>query len=292
MNEITVSNVNAISEFHFKNETLNRYSRDISVVMADAAALYADTRERIAAINTALAPLFGKVLETKCYADDGFKSVADYAEQTFGIGKASAYALANVGKKFFNTNSALAKEAREAFTTAKLAELKNVELPEIAKGMESGEISSETTLADLREWAGKHKKGADAVKVVPKFDVRDKGCSTPIAENVTKDEMYAEVAAALVGRGRAKDIADVQFIGIKLEGDKPANKQHFIAYAPTGYTGMYTYEPHVKAKEPKRKSKESFDLNAYLASLAPEDRAAFFVKVAEMRDDPAEDVED
>ena len=287
MNEITVSNVNAISEFHFKNETLNRYSRDISVVMADAAALYADTRERIAAINTALAPLFGKVLETKCYADDGFKSVADYAEQTFGIGKASAYALANVGKKFFNTNSALAKEAREAFTTAKLAELKNVELHDIAKGMESGEISADTTLVDLREWANKHKKGADAVKVVPTYDIYVMGLGKPkpCRDHQTKEDFLHAI--------RTVDFPDADFIvPVKLEGDKPANKQHFIAYANNGRCKMYEYVPHVTAKEPKRKTKGTFDLNAYLASLAPEDRAAFFVKVAEMRDEPAEDAED
>lgn len=291
MNEITISNVNAISEFHFKNESLNRYSRDISVVMADAAALYADTRERVAAINTALAPLFGKVLETKCYADDGFNSVADYAEQTFGIGKASAYALANVGKKFFNTNSALAKEAREAFTTAKLAELKNVELPEIAKGMESGEISSDTTLADLREWAGKHKKGADAVKVVPTFDLYAMRAPGRLlcAKAITKEGFLTAV--------RETSLPSAEFIvPVKLEGDKPANKQHFIAYDKNGICCMYEYEPFVKAKEPKRKGKGEFDLEAYIAALAPEDRAAFFVKVAEMgnesADDSTEDAED
>ena len=111
-NEIIVSTVTAPSKFTFKNAKLNELSVKIAEQTAAINALYNDAKDKAERINQQLAPIFGEMLTTKCYKDDGFKSVADFAEQTFGMGKSMAYMLARVGKEFYGENAEAMKDVR------------------------------------------------------------------------------------------------------------------------------------------------------------------------------------
>lgn len=283
MNELTLSTTNAPAKFTFKNAKLNEISAKIAEQSAAMNSVYNAAKEGAEAVNKALAPLFGELLKTKCFKEDGFKSVADYAEQTFGMSKSMAYMLARVGEQFYSDNSDCTVKARETLSTSKLAELTNTDRIAIAKAIDAGELSPDSSLIACREFATSHKKPGKE-KILPTFTVwamLDK--SAPIEEHVTKEDMFEIVAERLVDGGYAESTAAVFFSPAKLDGDKASAAQHFIAYTSGGFVRMYEYRPYVKpeVKGKGKGKKEAFDLKSYLANLSPEERAALVEQLAE-----------
>lgn len=272
MNELILSATNTPTKFNFKNAKLNEISAKIAVEAANMNSVYNAAKEGAEAVNKALAPLFGELLSTKCFKDDGFKSVAEYAEQTFGMSKSMAYMLARVGEQFFNTDNDYTRKARETLSTSKLNELTGTDRVAIAKAIDEGKLTADTSLASCREFATAHKKPGKE-KVLPTFTVfamTDK--ETPVDENVTKEDMYEAIAYKLCQNAYVADPAEVFFAAVKLDGDKPSAAQHFIAYTAGGFVRMYEFRPYVK-KAAKGKGKgEAFDLKAYLAKLSPDER--------------------
>lgn len=271
-NELVLSTASAPSKFSFKNAKLNELSGKIAAQTDAMNKLYNDTKQRAEAINSALAPIFGELLVSKCYTDDGFKSVADYAEQTFGIGKSMAYMLARVGKEFYNEGAELTAKARNALTVSKLGELTGVDRIAIAKAIDEGKLSKDSSLQDCREFAAAHRKPGKE-KVVPTFDLYAvhpsiSGGKVKTAEGVTKDEFKGK---ALFYCGMESG----ELVSVKFDGDKASAAQHFVVVSPTGVSFMFEYRPYVKpANKGKKGKRETFDLAAYIASLSPDERKA------------------
>jgi len=276
MNEITISTSSVPTKFSFKNAKLNELSAKIAEQSAAMNALYTEAKDRAEAINKALAPIFGELLKSKCYKDDGFKSVADFAEQTFGMGKSMAYMLARVGDQFYNDDNEYTKAARDTLSTSKLAEFAGVDRTAIAKAIKDGKLTKDTPLAECREFATAHKKPGKE-KIVPTFDLfairpayegtlsdEWKNGKKLIAEDIIKEELV----------DRAKEYSGLPFYtSIKLEGDKPSAAQHFIMFSATGVCGMFEYRPHVsKAVTTKGKGKDISSLKDMLAAMSPAER--------------------
>ena len=271
MNEIILSTSNTPTKFTFKNAKLNELSSKIAEQSAAMNALYTEAKDRAEAINKALAPIFGELLKSKCYKDDGFKSVADFAEQTFGMGKSMAYMLARVGEQFYNDDNEYTKTARETLSTSKLAEFAGVDRVAIAKAIDDGKLTKDTSLADCREFAASHKKPSKE-RVLPTFTVAEMTSKAVIAENVDKEAMYEAVVDSLCTAAVVDFPAAVFFSSAKLDGDKASAAQHFIAYTAGGFVRMYEYRPYVKQENKSKGKREKFDLKAYLAALTPEER--------------------
>lgn len=279
MNEIILSTTSAPAKFSFKNAKLNEISAKIAEQSAAMNSVYNAAKEGAEAVNKALAPLFGELLTSKCYKEDGFKSVADYAEQTFGMSKSMSYMLARVGEQFYNTDNEFTQKARETLSTSKLAEFAGVDRVAIAKAIDDGELASDTPLASCREFAAAHKKPGKE-RVLPTFNVfsmADK--AAPIAENVDKDAMFAAVADSLCVAAIADSPASVMFTTAKVDGDKASAAQHFIAYTAGGFARMYEFRPYVKPEAKRKAKREQFDLKAYLAKLSPEELSALMESV-------------
>lgn len=269
MNELILSTTNAPAKFTFKNAKLNEISAKIAEQSAAMNSVYNAAKEGAEAINKALAPLFGELMASKCYKDDGFKSVADYAEKTFGMTKSMAYMLARVGEAFYNTSSEDAKKARETLSTSKLAELTGVDKKDIGKAIKDGKLANDTSLAECRDFATAHKKPGKE-RVVPTFDLYamnpayDNGKKL-VAGDILKEEL----------QDRAADFSNLdKYTTAKLDGDKASAAMHFIMYYDNGICSMFEYRPHVSKKPAKAKGKEAFDLEAYIAGLTPEQRKA------------------
>ena len=272
MNELTLSSTNAPTKFSFKNAKLNEISAKIAEQSAAMNSVYNAAKEGAETVNKALAPLFGELLKTKCFKDDGFKSVADYAEQTFGMSKSMAYMLARVGEQFYIDNSDCTVKARETLSTSKLAELTNTDRVAIAKAIDSGELSSDSSLIACRDFATAHKKPGKE-KVLPTFTVADMRSRAVLAENVIKESMYEAVAGGLVDEEIVESPAEVFFATVKLDGDKASAAQHFIAYTAGGFVKMYEYRPYVAKKATtKGKGKDISSLKDMLAAMTPAER--------------------
>lgn len=271
MNEIILSTSSVPTKFTFKNAKLNELSAKIAEQSAAMNALYSEAKERAEAINRALAPLFGELLKTKCYKDDGFKSVAEFAEQTFGMGKSMAYMLARVGEQFYSDDTEVTKSARDTLSTSKLAEFAGVDRVAISKAIKDGKLTKDTSLADCREFAAAHKKPSKE-RVLPTFTVAEMTSKAVIAENVDKEAMYSAVAESLRIAAIVASANSVFFFSAKLDGDKASAAQHFIAYTAGGFARMYEFRPYVKAESKSKSKREKFDIKVYLANLSPEER--------------------
>lgn len=143
----------------FTNPALNKATERI-------AKLYLDAKNYAEDKNRTLASILAEVKVKELYKDDGFSSVADYAEATFGIKRANAYTLASAGEVY---NDKQASEKVKALSPSKLFEVINVPKDELEKDMEEGIISADTTQKDLREYAKKKSSDADKPVVLDRF---------------------------------------------------------------------------------------------------------------------------
>ncbi len=158
MNELQNATVKAPASFTFKNKKLNEVSLKI-----------AKLGDEMAKKNVELAKLLGEVKKGELYKEDGFKSVADYADSTFHIAKSLAYQLAKVGERFYLSESTTAKTVAAMLPASNLAELVNMKDEEIQKAIDEKEITPTTTQKTLRSVAAgvKHTKP----KVLEDFSV-------------------------------------------------------------------------------------------------------------------------
>lgn len=149
MNELTNATVKAPASFTFKNKKLNEISLRIAKIGDD-----------MGKKNMELAKLLGTVKRDELFKDDGFKSVAEYADSTFGIQKSLAYQLAKVGERFYLSDNVTAKTVSGMLPPSNLAELVNMKDEDIQKAIDAKEITPTTTQKTLRSVAAgvKHAK--------------------------------------------------------------------------------------------------------------------------------------
>lgn len=161
MNEIQNVTIHAPASFTFKNKKLN----EISITIAKIG-------ESMTSNNREIAKLLGEVKKDELFKEDGFKSVAEYAETTFGIAKSLSYQLAKVGERFYLANSDAAKKAASMLPPSNLAEIANMTDEQIGKAIEAGEISETSTQKKLRDVAAGVKHAKPKVLEDYEIDVR------------------------------------------------------------------------------------------------------------------------
>lgn len=150
---ITMSTIN-IDNRVFKDDRLAKATQRIRAIYNDAYK-YADSK------NREIAKILGDIAEKKSYEKDGFKSVADYASSVFGIATQNAYALARAGKVY---NDDKAHPELKAMSPSKIAELATVDSSKLAKALDDGKITHNTTQKELREFADKTKQEKENIK--------------------------------------------------------------------------------------------------------------------------------
>ena len=251
-----------MASYSFKNERLNVLSADISEVIRNGKA-------DIERYNKQLCELFGEVKTSKCYEDDGFKSVADYASAVFGVKRSAAYQFAAVGERFYNAEE-LPEEVGElvqSTTPSKLAELVNMSNEDIISHVHDGTLSPDTTQADMRELA-RASKAEDNPAVVPMFNYYSNLMNAPVFTGIHDDFCAQWVEPVnIVKAGTARRISDGKeytFIRWLVEStDDDGNTIDAKVY----------YAARVeKPKKTKRAKREPFDLKSYLESLSPKER--------------------
>ena len=227
--EANIQNIttHAPATFNFKSAALNAYSRQIAEIGAE-----------MASKNIQIAKILGKIMTEEAYKEDGFTSVQEYAEKVFGIKKASAYQLANVGKRFYNSDSETARKVADMLPPANLAELKNMSDEDIDKEVKAGNITPETTQKQLRNIASKHKEVKTAT-VVKTYD----GSVKSVVGMTVKTKPFTN---------RALDdiLMDVSSeYGFFPEAFKPYGPNMKVAVSSAGDIFLVSYEKHVTAKQ-------------------------------------------
>ena len=250
---------NSPATFNFKSAALNAYSRQI-----------ADIGATMATKNIEIAKILGKIMTEEAYKEDGFQSVQDYAEQTFGIKKSSAYQLANVGRRFYNSDDATAKHVAAMIPPANLAELKNMTNEDIEKEIKAGNIPPETTQKQLRDVAAKYKDVKEAT-VVKTYDGAIKfviGTSVTIKpfNNWSLDDILDQTAKAN---------------GFSREAFKSYGPDMKVAVSAAGDVFLVSYSKHVTPKQEHAKAAKNGKVKTFTAEEVERMIAEAIAKQAE-----------
>lgn len=135
------------TQFMFKNDELNRLSEQIASyngnINASADVHMLTVSNNLCKIAYVMAEIDNKAL----YKEDGFKSAAEYAMETFDYKHAQAYNLVRVGKKFG------AKLLETEYNFTQLVEALPMGAEKFAELDESGEINPDMKATEIREIA-------------------------------------------------------------------------------------------------------------------------------------------
>lgn len=145
---ITMNTINLAENIQFKDERLKKATDEILRIYQNAVQ-YADSK------NRQIASILATVKVEQSYKEDGFESVAHFAEEVFGIKRQNAYSLATAGEIYNDSN---ASERLKAFSPSKIAEIASVPRETLEADVESGKITPTTTQKDLREYRNQNTK--------------------------------------------------------------------------------------------------------------------------------------
>lgn len=121
-----------------------------------------------------IAVILGEIKEQKLYVDDGFKSVAEYAEDAFGLKQSAAYGLATAGILYNSDKIPAPVKDLSPYTLAHLSTLSE---DEIVQAYESGDITVNSTQADVRNFVKEFKALKKAIPAKAE-EIRSTGALT------------------------------------------------------------------------------------------------------------------
>lgn len=123
------------------------------------------TRESYITIARTLA----HVENGKSYKEDGFGSLAEYAEG-IGLNKSMAHKLENAGRMLESSNATI-RDFAVSTDWSKLAILASADEKDVVEAIESGELTSDSTQADVKAWKANTNAKKAPEKVLPNFEV-------------------------------------------------------------------------------------------------------------------------
>lgn len=192
MNEIITTNTMTIANRTFKDERLTKATQRIAAIYSDAVK-YAEQK------NREVSMILADVKVKKAYEKDGYKSVADYASDVFGINRQNAYALATAGEVY---NDPKAHAQLKAMTPSKVAEVAKLDRKVLDKALDEGKISATTTQKELRDFVATQRKPKDdKPEILDEYNVIISGPVPPtLGEKVKElhiipewDDIFTEV---------------------------------------------------------------------------------------------------
>lgn len=267
----------------FKNAELAKATKELEAINLKGAKLFNSTKEQVNALNIEKAKIYGRILATECYKEDGFSGLREYAEKVFGDKKASAYALATVGNRFLNKDLPEAiKPTVDAiidngvFNASELASMTD---EQIADAIKEEKLSVNGTQKQFRELA---------TSVKPAKVINEKLCSFNAvvvnmvdgkSEVIDKNKLpldNADIMKAIGFDGSVDKIVKLFNITqvVHKEGKEDTTKT--IGYTALAYTvdGNYTarlniyYVENPKAEKPKADKAPKLDAEEVKAFLA------------------------
>ena len=113
--------------------------------------------------------ILARVEKTKAYKDDGFESLAQYAE-TIGLEKSLAHKMENAGRLLISENPDI-KAFADKTDFSKLAILSSADEKKVTEAIQAGELTPETTQAGVKAWKANNNTKEGKEKILPKYEV-------------------------------------------------------------------------------------------------------------------------
>ena len=197
--------------------------------------------------------ILAKIERNNSYKEDGFKSLAEYAE-TIGINKSLAHKMENAGRMLISEDETIKTFANNT-DFSKLAILSSADEKEVKKAIENGSLTSESTQAEVKEIKANMKtEGKD--KVLSKYKVKGEIGNTEI----TYDEIEVEMIPELEGLVK---VGTFDFV----TGKNTSEKRTVYASPISGVMAWISTEKVKKAKVKSVKG-NSFSIEELEAMLA------------------------
>lgn len=245
----------------FKDKRLAEATKKITAIYNDAVK-YAETK------NRDISAILHQVSSEQSFKKDGFKSVADYAEQVFGIKKQNAYALANAGAMYASNN---VPAAAKALSPSKLSELAGLPKDAIEDGFKSGKINADSTQKELRDYSKAVKATMvkeDAKPVVLKeFTVKLIGASNEVRANLPARQIMDDWDTYFKSFGADVEVIPLPKGKASPDADKPTVTRKLYLYQNGPMVvEFYTYKAPKEAK-PAKSDKPQFSTQQLIEML-------------------------
>lgn len=146
----------------FKSKELNTATKSLYDVAENVYATAFEGNKRICII-------LARVEKTQAYKEDGFKSLAEYCE-AIGFDKSKVHKMENAGRLYDSENETV-KEFAASMGYGNLAVIASASTEAIAKAVETGELTKDSTQDNIREWKTKHNEEHAKDKVLSKFEI-------------------------------------------------------------------------------------------------------------------------
>lgn len=265
----------------FKNAELAKATKELEAINLKGAELFNSTKEQVNALNIEKAKVYGRILDTACYKEDGFKSLQEYAEKVFGDKKASAYSLATVGNRFLNkdlpeaikpTIKAIVENG--VFNASELASMTNEQIEDAIK---EEKLNVNGTQKQFRELATSVKPAKVITEKLCSFNAVVVNMVDGKSEVIDKNKLPLDNADILKAIGFNASIDKIVKLFnitqvVHKEGKEDSEKT--IGYTALAYTidGNYTARLNIyyieKPKAEKKAEKPlKFDAEEYKAFL-------------------------
>lgn len=146
----------------FKSKALNTATNAIYEAVNKFNATAAETRKTVAVV-------LARVERNQTYKDDGFKSLAEYAEQ-IGMEKSLAHKLENAGRLLDSKDESVRNFANST-DYSKLAIVSSAGEDAVKAAIASGDLKPNQSQRDVRAWKDAHNAANAKAKVVPNWHI-------------------------------------------------------------------------------------------------------------------------
>lgn len=201
--------------------------------------------------------ILAKVEANKSYKDDGFGSLAEYAE-LIGLNKSAAHKMENAGRLILSDNPVIRDFAAKA-DYSKLSLLQSEDEDDVAEAIEKGEITPETTAAKVKEWKAARPVKEGKEKVVPTFHIY--GHALCMSAKPEDGPVYKEIDVTVGIANPAEWAREYDETAVVSSTKGPDTNTLYMALTADG--SMFTYHAErVKAeKKAKKAAPAAFDLS-------------------------------
>lgn len=194
--------------------------------------------------------ILAKVEANKSYKDDGFSSLAEYAE-LIGLNKSAAHKMENAGRLILSDNPVIRDFAAKA-DYSKLSLLASEDEDDVAEAVEKGELSTESTAANVKAWKASRPVKDSKEKVVPTFHI----VGAALTVNGKKD---IDVTIGIASPADwAREYDNTALVSNVKDADDIV---HYMALTADGSMFNYTAERVKAEKKSKKTAPVAFDLS-------------------------------
>ncbi len=201
--------------------------------------------------------ILAKVEEKKSYKDDGFSSLAEYAE-LIGLNKSAAHKMENAGRLILSDNPVIRDFAAKA-DYSKLAMLQSEDVDDVAEAIEKGELSAESTAANVKAWKASRPVKEGKEKVVPTFHIVGGAFTKATAVAETAGIVKIDVTVGIANPAEwAREYDSTAIVSTTKD---PDGITHYMALTADGSMFNYTAERVKAEKKSKKSAPVAFDLS-------------------------------